>query len=234
MRVSSGSRNREWFDAESHDMHWVDRGPEPGRLEDIRARYTPRWVRFYGSGAGGKPSDTRWREFSDELADAFHGLCAYCEEPCRGEVDHFRPKSRFPALVYAWSNWLFACHDCNHAKLDKWPPAGYADPCARSRPAHPERFFTFDFLTGEILPKEGLSPARRRKAQDTIDDLRLNEWHHLRKRLVWLRLISEIIPGDPAEMTDESEEQRAHYCSRAAPYSSITRQWLSERGHRCD
>ena len=215
-------------------MHWVDRGPEPEQLARIHARYTPRWVRFYGSGTGKKPSDTGWREFSEDLAEAFHGLCAYCEELCRGEVDHFRPKIRYPDLVYSWSNWLFACHDCNHAKLDKWPPAGYVDPCARSRTAHPERFFTYDTLTGEILPKEDLSPGRYRKARQTIDDLRLNEWHHLRKRLVWLRLLSEIIPDDPAEMTAESEELRAHYCSRTTPFSIITRGWLAERGHRAD
>ena len=215
-------------------MHWVDRGPEPDRLARIRDQFTPRWVRFYGSGVGDKPSDSRWRDFSGDLADAFHGLCAYCEGPCRGEVDHFRPKSRYPDLVYSWSNWLFACHDCNHAKGEKWPPRGYVDPCAKSPRAHPEHFFNFDLLTGEILPKEGLSRARRRKAQSTIDDLRLNEWHHLRNRLWMLEVISALIPDDPAEMTAESEEWRADLSSRTTRYTSITRQWLSERGHRSD
>ena len=212
-------------------MHWVKRGPEPDGLERIRARNTPRWIRYYGSGKGVKPTDSRWRDFSDDLADAFHGLCGYCENICRGEVDHFRPKTRNPDLVYSWSNWVFACHDCNHAKGDKWPPRGYVDPCAGSRSVRPEHFFSFDILTGEILPKEGLTPARRRKAQSTIDDLRLNEWHQLRKRLVWLHLISAAIPGEPTEMTAESEKQRAHFASRTTPYSSITRRWLSERGY---
>ena len=26
-------------------MHWVDRGPEPSGLEEIRVRYTPPWER---------------------------------------------------------------------------------------------------------------------------------------------------------------------------------------------
>ena len=227
-------RKQRTVETESQDMHWVDRGPEPDRLARIRARYTPRWVRFYDSKAGDKPSDSRWRDFSGDLTDAFHGLCAYCEERRRGEVDHFRPKSRYPDLVYAWSNWLFACHDCNHAKGEKWPPRGYVDPCARSRGARPEHFFSFDLLTGEILPKEGLSRARRRKAQSTIDDLRLNEWHHLKNRVGWLHLISAIIPDEPDEMTVESEEQRARFASRTTPHSSITRRWLSEHGYRSD
>ena len=211
-------------------MHWVERGPEPDGVENIRTRYTARWVRYYGSGAGTKPSDSRWRDFFSDLANSFHGLCGYCEEMCRGEVDHFRPKSRYPDLVYSWSNWLFACHDCNHAKGEKWPLGGYVDPCAKSGGERPEHFFFFDTLTGEILPKEGLSSAHRRKAQSTIDDLKLNEWHHLRKRLQWLQLISAAIPDEPAEMTAESEERRAHFASCATAYSSITRQWLAERG----
>ena len=215
-------------------MHWVDRGPEPEQLADIQTRYTPRWVGYYRDDDGDKPRDSRWREFSQDLADAFSGLCAYCEKICRGEVDHFRPKSRYPHLVYSWENWLFACHDCNHAKRQRWPPRGYVDPCARSRPARPERFFTFDSETGEILPKEGLIPGRRRKAQMTIDDLRLNEWHHLKNRLVWLQLISACISNEPDELTAEQKKSRAYWSSRMTRYSSITRHWLSERGRRTD
>lgn len=215
-------------------MHWVDRGPEPDRLAPIRDRHTPRWIRYYRCADGDKPSDSRWRDFSDELASAFGDLCAYCEEICRGEVDHFRPKSRYPELVYTWLNWLFACHDCNHAKLHQWPPGGYVDPCARTQAARPERFFTFDTETGEILPKSDLSPGRRRKAMRTIDDLRLNEWHHLKKRRLWIRLVSARIPDDPADMTPDLEEDRTHLSARTTPRSSITRRWLYERGHRAD
>lgn len=215
-------------------MHWVDRGPEPEQLAHTRDQYTPRWIEYYGSGVGQKPSDSKWRNFADDLTETFHDLCAYCEEFSRGEVDHFRPKSRYPTLVYTWSNWLFACHDCNHAKGEKWPPRGYVDPCARSIDARPEQFFAFDMLTGEILPKEGLSRARRRKAQVTIDDMRLNEWHHLKGRRLWLEVFSAAVPDEPAELTAESEELCALCASRTTPYSSIARQWLSERGHRFD
>lgn len=224
-------RTQGMVEAELSSMHWVKRGPEPDGLETIRALYKPRWIRYYRFGDGDKPGDSRWRDFSDDLTNAFHGLCGYCEEMCRGEVDHFRPKSRYPELVYSWSNWVFTCHDCNHAKGDKWPTGGYVDPCARSWGARPEHFFSFDILTGEILPKEGLTLARRRKAQSTIDDLRLNDWHHLRQRLLWLQLISAAIPDDPAERTAESEKHRAHFASRTTPYSSITRRWLFERGY---
>ena len=178
-------------------MHWVDRGPEPSGLPQVRAQHTPRWVQHYRHGVGTRPSDSQWRRFIEHLRDAFHGLCAYCEQLRRGEVDHFRPKSRYPELVYAWSNWLFACRDCNHTKLGKWPHGGYVNPCARSTLARPEHYFAFDTQTGEILPSEELTAFDHNRALRTIEDLGLNEMHHLKNRLVWLQLISEIIPHDP-------------------------------------
>ena len=212
-------------------MHWINRGPEPEKLRYIREQYTLRWVQYYRHGDGNSPNDVYWRDFYVILREMFHGLCAYCEKRARGEVEHFRPKSRYPELVYSWSNWLFACHDCNHAKGWKWPPGGYVNPCAKSRPARPEIFFGFDIETGEILPKTNLSAKRRRKAQNTIEELGLNEWHHLKNRVEWLHLVSAIIPDDPTDLEFNDREMRAHFVSRTTPYSSIIRTWLSERGH---
>lgn len=74
-------------------MHWVDRGSEPDGLEEIRARYTPGWVKHYQQHAGQRPGDAHWRNFRGALEVAFWGLCAYCEETCEGEVDHLTQES---------------------------------------------------------------------------------------------------------------------------------------------
>ena len=29
-------------------------------------------------------------------------MCGYCEEETAGEIDHFRPVSKCPSLVYEW------------------------------------------------------------------------------------------------------------------------------------
>ena len=213
-------------------MHSVDRGPEPVGLEQIRATYTPRWVQHYRDGIGPRPSDSRWRSFHNDLRERSGGLCFYCEERSRGEIDHFRPKSLHPELVYSWPNWLFACHSCNNAKGEKWPPGGYVNPCAKSNAAQPEQYFTFDTETGEILPKVGLSPRRRLKALRMIEDLRLNEWHHLKNRVGWLWMISKAVPSDHDSLTPDVEEQRSVLVSRITQHSSIARAWLSERGHQ--
>ena len=212
-------------------MHWVERGPEPGGLGHIRQAYTPRWTQFYRNGVGTKPTDSRWREFHVYLGTRFDGLCGYCECTCKGELDHFRPKSRFPESVYEWSNWIFACHDCNQAKGDKWPIEGYVDPCTELASDRPESYFTFDTKTGEALPMKDLDESRFDKAQRMIDDLRLNGRHHLKERLVWLRLVSRAMADDPSEETPDAEVVRHELASRTTPLSSITRAWLVERGY---
>ena len=210
-------------------MHWVERGPAPQRLKAIRARYTPRWIQYYGEGIGTQPQDTRWRAFHEELRTVFFGLCAYCEEICQGEVEHFRPKSRFPEQVYLWSNWVFACHDCNHAKGDKWPVNGYVDPCARARSTRPERFFDFDTVSGEILVKANLGRGQRLIAMQMVTDLHLNAFHHLQKRLTWLTLLGEAVI---AQAGNESLLRKV--AARKAPMSSITRVKLVQMGYTID
>ena len=217
-------------------MHWVDRGPAPEELAGIHASNTARWVQYYENQSGTKPTDSYWRRFRSDLDRVFSSICAYCEEFCRGEVDHFRPKSRYPGLVYEWSNWLFVCHDCNHAKLEKWPPGGYVDPCAKSEQARPERWFTFDLLTGELIPREDLTAYRRIKAQKMVTDLDLNGRHHLKERAVRLLLLSALenpsineIPDELKEFFSNVEEARSTLASRNTGLSSITRFWLSQQ-----
>jgi uncharacterized protein (TIGR02646 family) len=211
-------------------MHWIERGPEPSTLRTVRRRYTGGWVRFYRHHLGAAPSDSRWREFRLTIREIFHGLCAYCEGRCRGEVEHFRPKSLFPELVYRWSNWLLACHDCNHAKLQKWPRGGYVDPCARPWPGLAETYFKFELGTGEILPREDLPPESRHKAQRTICDLGLNDLQHLEDRLEWLMIVDAMILDHWGEVDSEGRKHVQGLSSRTSQYSSLVRAWLCEQG----
>ena len=214
-------------------MHWVDRGREPNNLSRISARYTPRWVRYYRQRIGKKPSDSKWREYHEPLSKSFYNLCGYCEERCKGEVDHFRPKSRFPERVYQWSNWIFACHDCNHAKLDKWFTKGYVDPCAKTRTGHPENYFAFDVTTGEILPKQGLTARREEKSWRMIDDLHLNADHHLKARLEWIAVISRVLSEIPSS-NENIRDLCNSFASRSSRRSSVARAVLVQEGYEFD
>ncbi len=209
-------------------MHAVDRGPEPSRLAAVRKRYTPRWVRFYPDRQGNKPSDSKWRDFHEELSGRFFSLCAYCERQCKGEVEHVRPKSKFPEKVYEWSTWVLACHTCNHSKSNKWPRGGYVDPCAKSPRSQPEAFFDFDTKTGEIVTRTDLTPSRLRKATQTIKDLGLNAYHLLKARMHHLRFLERALRdrsyGDLA-----TAEIIRFGASRENPFSSLARAWFEEQ-----
>ena len=212
-------------------MHWVDRGPEPTGLDEIRSRYTPGWVQHYRNGIGDRPTDARWRDFRDILSERFSGLCAYCERPCPGETDHFRPKSVFPELVYEWRNWLLACTPCNRAKGDKWPDGGYVDPCAELPPDRPENYFDYDTYTGDIVPRAGLSPEMRDKADRMIADLKLKDYHHMRARLERIQLVRGMFTYAPDSEIPGLIERLT---SRETELSSITRALLAELGYAVD
>ena len=214
-------------------MHWVDRGEEPSRLEAIRRRLTQRWVDHYQDGVGSRPTDTGWRDFRDDLSRAFYGLCAYCEEEDKGEVDHFRPSSKFPRLVYEWTNWVFACHNCNQSKSNKWPVAGYIDPCASVESERPEHFFDFDTSNGEIIPKPNLSEGASDRAVQMINDLSLNAPHHVNRRkgriLFVGRRLREVI-----ENSEEEQEFLGRITGRDFALSSFNHALLEEQGFIID
>ena len=211
-------------------MHWIERGPEPMNLANLRRRYTGGWIRCYKQETGKVPTDNRWLGYRDSIRSVFHDLCAYCEDKCVGEIEHFRPKSKFPELVYRWSNWLLACSACNLTKRNKWPVGGYVDPCATPWPGQAEKYFRFELDTGEILPKEDLPPESFRKALRTINDLGLNDRIHLEKRLEWLFVVEGAVSNSSGHVDDEGRKYVEFFRSRSTCYSSIARAWLSDRG----
>lgn len=178
-------------------MRWIDRGPEPDGVAGYARQFTPDWVAYFRHQAGGRPTDSYWRQFLTLLGQCSAGICWYCERQCEpassarplaATVDHFRPRHRFPELAYEWSNWIFSCRRCNvENKQGKWPDAGYVDPCAADEPERPEHYFDYDLDTGYIIPHTGLSGNSRRKALDTIDDLGLNKLDVRFYRLDWTR-----------------------------------------------
>ncbi|WP_437543138.1 hypothetical protein WME97_32275 [Sorangium sp. So ce367] len=102
------------------------------------------------------------------IARMSHGFCAYCQSPISsthpgkggedkppGQVEHFRPKARFPAQVYAWDNYFLVCMACNGAKHDRWPAGGYVRPDE----GQPGSRFVFA-ENGEIEAREGDEQAR--------------------------------------------------------------------------
>lgn len=167
-------------------------------------------------------------------------MCWYCERLCDGEVDsggkaptvdHFRPISRFPELVYEWTNWIFSCRRCNSIKDNQWPDLGYVDPCVADVTERPDRYFDYDADTGEIVPKDGLTGDARQKALQTINDLGLNELDVRFYRIDWTRAFAAdilLLPiTDRQAFIASSTEQPIEY---AGTTRMIVEQ-LSRDGH---
>lgn len=67
-----------------------------------------------------------WATIKPALRAIFNGKCAYCESYVgavgHGDLENYRPKSRYPHLAYELSNLLFTCSICNQRyKGDKFP-----------------------------------------------------------------------------------------------------------------
>lgn len=46
--------------------------------------------------------------------------CCYCEDSQANQVEHIKPKSLYPEVVFVWSNYLYACAICNPPKNSRF------------------------------------------------------------------------------------------------------------------
>lgn len=121
-------------------------------------------------GRKGKDFKPIWGKAKQALAAMSCQKCAYCEAMLNSEisaaVEHFKPKSLFPSLVYDWANYFLGCCGCNGAKLDKWP----AGEGAYVRPDEEDPAALFIFTEDG-----GIQPVEPGGAADlTIKDFGLN------------------------------------------------------------
>lgn len=113
------------------------------------------------------PEETNYRRYREALRSDFNQRCGYCDDsdkytdPISFHIDHFAPKSRFPALETTYSNLVYACRFCNVNKKNTWignSPSvpnngseGFVDPCSEEYDDHLERT-----SEGKIIPKTPL------------------------------------------------------------------------------
>ena len=113
--------------------------------------------------AGGSPIEFKssvWKAAKPQLKLETGGKCAYCESPtdtvAHGDVEHFRPKSKYWWLAYCYDNYLYSCQICNEVhKGDEFPvhaSAGpWAGPALPSPPSPPALAALAETLTPDAL-----------------------------------------------------------------------------------
>ena len=230
-------------------MHSVKRSPEPGFFAELRRSKT-KWGDLDG------PERSRIRR---ALVQDFGTVCAYCEQLCESplewEVDHFRPRNRFPDLWLEWLNLVYACRRCNKTKADRWPGhddavinqrfaavyprytpvSEYVNPNAIDGKRPAREFFAFDVETGEMTAGEHLDGEEWSKARRTIYDIDLNDsemgeneqGHLWNRRRFQLDLLIQRLSA--IEDFDEQVSLMRDFALPDKPFSSYISAYLKQR-----
>lgn len=136
------------------------------------------------------PTYSNYREYKPFLRRDFLARCAYCERPEQYlggdevfEVEHFRPKGKFPALLCAYNNLYYVCRPCNGHKSETWPSEvqiakglKFSDPCAEDPYVH-------HLLEREDGGLQELTPCGRySNGHIRLDRSELRTWRRLRNQ----------------------------------------------------
>lgn len=129
-----------------------------------------------------------------------HHKCCYCENylPDRGsgkQVEHFRPRSKYPDLINEWENLLLACGTCNGEKNDEFPLSETGEPLLldpSNKTVEPEDHIDFVVVPeqGSIGPK-GLAIPKNNSEQGkaTIETIGLASSYHVKQRYTAIRYL---------------------------------------------
>ena len=127
-----------------------------------------------------------WKDFTKEieikkilkealLKEEENSCCPYCEVEINlenSQIEHIKPKEKFPKLLIAYDNLLACCLEskrCGNSKANKWDEL-FINPVTEN----PEDYLEYDIKTGRITPifKDG---EKYEKAKYTINLLNLND-----------------------------------------------------------
>ncbi len=177
-------------------MEFVKRREAPDKLKENMDEWSRPWVEYYEElkdDAGNlltstKPKTSYWLrdDIRKPLMNDFKNNCGYCgcliSKPWhttdklmagKGDVDHFRAKSKHPDLTYNWLNYIWSCKACNQIKGSfddkKFPLFNpcLADDCCKLS-------FISDIGSYELSPTENKDAALIARLKNTVDKTLLN------------------------------------------------------------
>lgn len=101
--------------------------------------------------------------------------CMYCVDSHGCDIEHFRPKARYPTHAFQWPNLLLCCTECGRFKGVQFPTENgqplLIDPTAED----PWQHLDFDPDTGDLTARFDLQANDwSRKGAKTVEVLRLD------------------------------------------------------------
>ncbi len=157
------------------------------------------------------------------LVSMFHGKCAYCESYISdvdyGDIEHFRPKSKFPELAVTWDNLLLACKRCNGAeqKGDTWYDNNEGGPLVNPCTDEPDDFFEFEYDEETHI---AIVKPKNKRGEISEEVYGLNKDELLRSRNHYIRtlvVLSQLYNSDEEAKTllDIAIESKSEYAAFA-------------------
>ncbi len=154
--------------------------------------------------AKNRENNSAFREVRRVLASLCTGTlrCMYCEDSQPNQIEHIKPKSLYPDLVFVWENYLYACSPCNLGKSNRFhvysqqtgqkinlarspkapvvPPEAGEPLLINPRTEDPLHFMELDIrATFNFRPAANLTSIQQERAEYTIDVLGLNSRENL-------------------------------------------------------
>jgi len=104
----------------------------------------------------------------EALRQSTSGKCMYCESKIEhnsfAQVEHIKPKSKFPELEFEWENLGYCCQSCN---TNKWQKYDEVTPFINPYNEKPENYLVF--LGFMAYPNQGSE-----RGEYSIKELELN------------------------------------------------------------
>ena len=131
-------------------------------------------------------------EVKTSLKVMFKKKCAFCESHIThvdyGQIEHFKPKSKYSDLCFEWNNFLLSCSICNGKsnKGDKFPLEHEGGPFINPVDESPDVFLKFEF---DEITKTFLIFPKNDRAITTIKELGLNRDDLVENRTIELSKI---------------------------------------------
>jgi uncharacterized protein (TIGR02646 family) len=167
-----------------------------GSYKNIPEKEKQKLISFYRNNA-----------VKDGLIKSSFGKCAFCEcIPSEGgniEIEHFKPKSKYPELTFEWNNFLPSCRKCNGSK-DSHDTG--LEPIINPYDIDPKDAFYFNDI--EI---KATNNSTKQLAQKTIEVCGLNTvrlWKPRAEILISLRIFSRSIEEAIEELVDADTERK--------------------------
>lgn len=143
-----------------------------------------------------------------------HEKCAYCESVRPATVEHFWPKSKYPAKMFDWPNLLPSCRDCNAHKETDFPVTHGAPVLLHPVDDEPLAHLRWDGTTGRCLLRPNDTRASETARVLDLDRLateRLHTWRRVRVLLA-AATCAPVVPRVVASLRDELLPGRPYLC----------------------